>query len=598
MKNLLHKITEKALESWQIVGKRFPLIAALLFFNTVYFILLTHDLVPDGDHILPWQMAAQLSIVFALMLSLLQERLNTKYLSLPGQLIITAIHFVLLALLIKTLPGDYKIFSFFFAWTAYLLFFALVPYINNRKGLEIYSARLIGNAIITGFFAAILLAGLMIILATIQTLFYQDLDFDYYLDIFIIVSTFVAPLIFLSQLPEHDREMEERDFFRPLQLALTRLILPLLGVYSVILYIYFAKTLIQDNLAESAVGYLVSAYAAVTLAAVYLAEPLRQQHWVNLACRIFPVLLLPLLLLMGIDIYPRIQAYGFTANRYFIILISGWSAFAGIYHILTRGKRNFILPLTLAILLIMAVYSPLSAFAVSGRSQSHELTVLLEKHSLLENNEILPYSETVEIPGADVKRIRSLIDYIQDYDLTGYVPYWPQDEDGFMRSYKVLEHLQLPGSEADGYYKESGKYFTMDYLSNSWDISDYKLASQVRIRNDIDRNLHVFPDSPESFIRFLDLKSDGMIHYSVNHGPEQQLDIRQAIGELARREIEQLSLPTEKQTLPAQEDLTFKMQTEAGEISMLLLAADGSVNMEDRTKDPTIYYIHFWILSR
>ena len=100
-------------------------------------------------------------------------------------------------------------------------------------------------------------------------------------------------------------------------------LLPLISLYLVILICYEAKILVTLSLPVGWVSYLVLVFAIFGILSFLLVHPIATQTanlWMRTFNRWFYFLLIPLLGLLFWAILYRINLYGFTHERYYVLL--------------------------------------------------------------------------------------------------------------------------------------------------------------------------------------------------------------------------------------------------------------------------------------
>src|SRR5699024_9242972 len=133
---------------------------------------------------------------------------------------------------------------------------------------------------------------------------------------------------------------------------------------------YFAKILIQWQWPKGLVSHLVLWYSSISVGIIFLINPVLEQCKIcSFFKRYFPKFILPILLMMFISIGQRIEQYGITENRYYIILLGLWVTAMMVYYALKRSPNNLIIPISLSIIVVNSIFGPLSSFAVSKYSQ-------------------------------------------------------------------------------------------------------------------------------------------------------------------------------------------------------------------------------------
>ncbi|MBL0062057.1 MAG: DUF4153 domain-containing protein [bacterium] len=317
---------------------------------------------------------------------------------------------------------------------------------------------------------------------------------------------------FLSGVPENIPGLERAtDFPKGLKLFTLYVLLPLITVYLVILYAYAAKILITSHWPVGWVANLVLAFSIFGILSFLLIYPLRDDEanpWVKFYSRLFYFLLIPLIILLYISIFKRIDEYGITVARYYVMLLAVWLTFIAAYNILTGGKRIRVVPLSLCIIGLLSTFGSWGAFAVSQKSQLNELTDLLERNHVLVNEKV-DTASTHEVKSDEYDRIQSIISYIEE--MHGHAQlqtFFDQDIDTLIANTKTEEgitqnavfaifemlHMQrVESSEGTSY---------LSYLANDKVMlksSGYDFVTELT-RSDYDK----FSDTTTNFIVGLD----------------------------------------------------------------------------------------------
>ncbi len=349
------------------------------------------------------------------------------------------------------------------------LAFTFIPYFYHRQNYEHYVIKLGINFSITYLFAAVLFGGLAAILATINYLFSARIPGDTYLDIWLIVAGIFAPAFFLADIPGEDRELDLESYPKVLGLLLGYILVPLILVYSAILYAYFFKVLLIRQWPQVMVSHLVLWYAIFSTLVIFCLYPLRgTNRWIKTFTDQFPKLLLPLLALMFAAMGVRIGAYGITENRYFVLAAGLWVTGSMLYLIISRKPRNVFLPAALALVAALSVYGPWSAFSVSVRSQNHRFEQIAAEQNLIEDGKIV---KTAAIPEGVRQEINSIILYFdRNHELSALrtLPEGFQTDQMEALFGFPLHEWTMPGGGGEAYF-----YYALDENEAYWDISDY-----------------------------------------------------------------------------------------------------------------------------
>ena len=351
-----------------------------------------------------------LAIFLSLCVSLILEK--KPYLLIHKVVALVLQGAVLVAYYIILLPEFSMVTSVRLGLTiiALLLSFIFIPYFFRRKNLENYIIKLIEEFATTIFFSLVLAAGVSMILFAIESLLIDNLSENLYAYTWILTATLFAPIHFLSSLPKPKEDMDPKHYNQVIRVVLTYIVLPLLSVYTAVLYIYFAKIIITWDWPSGIVSYLVSSYAAVGIVSMYLLWPFRETNrWVKTFISVFTKIIFPLLIMMFIAIGIRISAYGFTERRYFVLIIGLWATAVMIFINFNKGKNNIVFIMSLALACLIAVYGPLSAFDVSMSSQNGRFNTILENNGLLVNGQL--QAPTANYSQEDRLALTSILNY-------------------------------------------------------------------------------------------------------------------------------------------------------------------------------------------
>ena len=301
------------------------------------------------------------------------------------------------------------------------LFFSLVlvfytSKLKDQQHYEVYVIKVFNGAFMTALYSGVLYFGISAIIFTINALFDAEIESKYYFYSFLIVTLIFGVLMLLSKLPAKDEEFEGYVYSKGLKVLLLYIVIPLISIYTVILYVYFAKILITQTWPRGIVSNLVLWYAVLCAAVIFFLTPILEEKPIAKLFRVwFPRLLIPILAMMFVSIGKRINQYGFTENRYYVVLLGIWILLVMIYFVFSRTLKNIFLPLSLSLFVFISVYGPLSAFNVSSMSQNMRLTALLEKNNMISNGLVIP---SATVSKTDKENISSIVYFFDYRDLT------------------------------------------------------------------------------------------------------------------------------------------------------------------------------------
>lgn len=181
-----------------------------------------------------------------------------------------------------------------------------------------------------------------------------------------------ATIYYLSLLPRFNSDDEsDREYARSagqypkfLEILVSYIAIPLVTAYTLVLAAYFIKILATLKWPVGQLGAMVLAYSAAGLI-IYILASLLENRLAKLYQRIFPMVLIPVVIMQLISVYIRLNAYGFTEARYYVALFGVLSIACGILLSFKPVTKNGIIALPAAGFAIFSVLPPVDAFTVS-----------------------------------------------------------------------------------------------------------------------------------------------------------------------------------------------------------------------------------------
>lgn len=402
-----------------------------------------------------------LGIPFSLSVDLLLERLQ-KNAKAAVRLSWYAAELVLLALyyvfLLSGLDMESAVRVILLTLTM-TLGFLFIPYLPRKRNFEVYITKLLTRAVITAFYTITLAIGIMATLLAVKSLLYSNLNTNYYLYTWILAWLVFAPLHFLYAVPHVGQGFAVEEYNKVLKILLLYIVLPVITVYTIVLYLYFGKILLTWEWPTGIVSYLVLSYAAAGIAALFLISPFRHENkWARLFCMVFPKLILPLLAMMFASISIRIEQFGFTENRYFVVAIGIWAAGVMLFYNFNKGRNNIVLPVALAAIMVLSAFGPWSAFNVSEASQAERFYNIMEKYNMIEDGEIV--NNDSEITAEDRREIVAILRYFDRSHELSDLKYLPKDfsfaDMKAVFGFTEAEVYMLLKEDSFSYYSEEG----------------------------------------------------------------------------------------------------------------------------------------------
>jgi hypothetical protein len=306
------------------------------------------------------------------------------------------------------------------------LVFMFIPYISKEKNFELYVIKVFARFFTTILYSVVLYLGLAAILMTIDKLLGVHIKEELYYYTWLIVVGVFASAFFLAGIPKNNKEMFLEDYSKLIKILVLYIVIPLISVYTVILYVYFAKIIITRQWPQGLVSHLVLWYSTISVIVLFLISPLLSKiTWIKLYMKVFPKIIIPLMIMMFISIGIRIKAYGVTENRYFVVALGIWVIFSMVYFSLKKKLINIMIPISLAVIIFISVFGPFSSYSISRYSQNKRFEKLLIENKMLINGKAV--KATSDVSDEDARQISSILRYFRDYHSLKDIKSLPED---------------------------------------------------------------------------------------------------------------------------------------------------------------------------
>jgi hypothetical protein len=318
-----------------------------------------------------------------------------------------------------------------------------------------YNQRLAARLGLSLGYSFLILLGLGVALAAIKGLFELDFPDSWFLDPGIFALGVFNTWFFLAGVRRTDEAVPEpaaaeglaaSAYPRQLRVLAQLILMPLVCVYLAIVYAYAVHTLTLWRWPTGLVTWLLLCFCALGLLCLFLAQPLADHggnRWVRLYCRHFHVALVPVLILLFAAIGKRVQEYGITENRYFVLALGVWLS-GIVLHAAVEAPRDLrILPASLCLVALLAAFGPWGAFEVSRKSQEQRLKVLLESHGMLVGGKLA--KAPGRIPRRVIREIGGIAGYLEERDRLADLKTWIPAMDDSGQTHSVAWHKSLGG---------------------------------------------------------------------------------------------------------------------------------------------------------
>ena len=272
-------------------------------------------------------------------------------------------------------------------------------------------------AVVAGIGAGIFFGGLQLLLIGVETLFGISFYSEITLDIIIVCSMFICPVVWLQMLPSLTPN-DERTIKMPRFLGglLHFLFMPLVGAYLITLYIYLLKIIFIWELPEGMVSYLVTALMAGTIAILFCLYPTRFEEghrFDKLVARWLPILTLPLLILMTVGIVKRFSDYGVTMPRLYVLTFNLWCYGVCLWLLRCKGSRVIWIPVSFATILLLTSVGPQNYSNLAKVWIKHDIRTALKGKKLPLNER--EYDQLFKSKAPEMQRVLAQLSYISSY---------------------------------------------------------------------------------------------------------------------------------------------------------------------------------------
>jgi hypothetical protein len=317
--------------------------------------------------------------------------------------------------------------------------FVVIPYVWRREHFEKYVLYLVFRFAVTYLFSLVIVGGNCLMIVMINLLFDLQITEKIYLDIALVTAGFFTPAFFLTYVPSARRgdaaaedQLDETVMYpKVLEILLANIVMPILLAYAAILYVYLFTILLTLEWPRGVVSNLVLWFALVSAVVLFFSYPLRgRNRWTGWFVTYFPWILVPLIVLMLVAVGIRVNAYGLTENRYFVIAGGVWLILVmAAYMARLRMQKllrlwhnqvnNVVLMALLAVIMLFSVVGPWSSMTMSAMSQNARLAQILTQYNLLADADgrlIKPEGSQYEVKlsEADQASVSSILSYFRN----------------------------------------------------------------------------------------------------------------------------------------------------------------------------------------
>ncbi|WP_035054056.1 DUF4153 domain-containing protein [Carnobacterium pleistocenium] len=463
--------------------------------------------------------------------------------------------------------------------------FMWIPTIKNEVTFNQSYLSAFKALFITLLFTMVLFAGISLIIVAVDQLLFS-VNEKVNLHSFNLIGSLFSPIFFLSYTPLYvgkkdestltpekitaKQEQIKEDISVPkvLELLISYIIIPLTAIFTIILLIYLLQNITGDFWTNNLLEPMLVSYS-ITVIVVYLLASNIETKSAVLFRKIFPKVLVPIVLFQTISSVLKIQETGLTHGRYYVILFGLFAVIAGLIFSILPIRKNGWVAVVLIVLSIISLIPPVDAFTVSRVSQTNLLKETLEKNQMLEGNSIIP---NADIPKEDKIKISQTIHYLTSMDYSKEIAFLePYDQEliyqfeevvGFKPIYDGIDFVSNQLTQ-DSYHA------TLDWNENqliSIEGYDKMVAYSYYDSNEISAIDFKVEDSSYTIGSEMEDEQTNLVLTDENDKRILSIDLQET--------MEQIATTTQTKTLLTVEEATVITGNEQAEMKLVFRAID------------------------
>ncbi|MGM8361466.1 DUF4153 domain-containing protein [Flavobacterium sp. ARAG 55.4] len=369
---------QKIIKETHTTFLRFPLEIIIAITGTIFAIDATNETNRHTEELFT-KIIMGCSLCLVLFLSISLYFLNDKKSSILrfiSSLISGALVFVFVFQFSERIK-QFETYQFLALNLALHLLVSFAAFINkkyNEGAFWEFNKQLFLRILTSALYSIVIYAGLSFALLATHHLFNIDYYNEIYLDLFYVIFGIFNTVFFLSGIPETNNPNAPLHLNYPITLKkFTQFVLiPLISIYFLILLSYEIKIIALFSLPVGWVSNLILVFAIFGVLSLLLIHPIANEKgnvWMRTFHKWFYYLLVPLIGLLFWAILYRINLYGFTHERYYVLALSIWLTILTVYFIFNQKSQIRFIPISMCLIALFTILGPQSADSVSKRSQ-------------------------------------------------------------------------------------------------------------------------------------------------------------------------------------------------------------------------------------
>lgn len=264
-------------------------------------------------------------------------------------------------------------------------------------------------------------ASLTAIYATLSALFQMEIGTTIYRSTLVTAASLAGPLIWLTLAPRaaplHTLTSEstidtQQTSSRAIALVSKFILVPVLFVYTAIIYVYGVKIALDGALPKGQIGWMVLLYGIAGTATLLAVYPTRNTGGVlvSLFWRSWFLIVLPPVALLFLAVLTRTEQYGITDRRYLVVLAGIWLiAMALLFGMRREEARDLrTIVLSIAAFLAVAMAGPWGAIGLTTRQLAADFNAIAATSSAFKDGKF----DSGQLDEPTRQRLISILKYL------------------------------------------------------------------------------------------------------------------------------------------------------------------------------------------
>ena len=422
---------------------RFPITSAFAVLGTfIGLVLIQFEFEPTADYSYLYNLAITSTLGFLLFLSirLFIERYKLDFtrraLLEAGGAAFLVLYFFLLPDVWMDAHGS----DFLRAFLLGLAFFFSVTFSaflvkGEINGFWQFNKNIFIRLVFAEIYGVFLFIGMALAYTSMDQLLGIDISWKLYPQTWVFIEGILVSLFFLSGVPEDVKKLDKKmDYPKGVKFFSQYIVIPLMALYAVILSTYIGKILVTQQWPEGTVSWLILLFSIAGVLAHVLLYPQRDSEyvWIKYFSRIFFALEIPFIAVLFMAITIRLQEYGLTEARYYVVVLGLWLFGMAGYFLFSKKQNIKVIPISLFAIILLSSFGPWGAIAMSKNNQVSRLQNMLEEKNILVEGKIVPIEEKFE--RKELREISGALDYIGSrHGFASISPWFDQDLDQYVR---------------------------------------------------------------------------------------------------------------------------------------------------------------------